>query len=318
MAKVVSFGETMIRLSTIRQERIEQSQYLEFRSAGAESNFCLGCTRMGVETVWVSKLTNNALGKSIVNNLNRYGVNTSIVWTNKYRVGTYYIEYGAFPRNTQVIYDRNGSAVRYIESSEIDWKVLENADLIHLTGITLALGENTKAVMMDFIEEAKKRNIKLSFDVNYRSKLWSPERACKEISQVLKLGFDYLFVSLKDAETLFKVKGTNKEIVTWLKGKFKSNLVVLTLGAKGAMAFDGDKIYEESTKTSDTVDPIGSGDAFDAGFVSSLMKGNNIEKSLKIGNSLAALKRTIIGDEPIFNYEEVLNITNINNKGIER
>jgi len=318
MSKVVAFGETMIRLSTIRKERLEQSQYLEIRSAGAESNFCIGCSQMGIDALWVSKLTNNPLGRAIVNNLRRYGVSTYIVWTNDYRVGTYYIEYGSFPRSTQVIYDRDDSAIRYIDPQEIDWTILDDADLVHLTGITVALGKKAKNTLKAFIAEAKKRNALLSFDVNYRSKLWSPEIARAEISEILNHSFNYLFIGLSDARTVFDVKGGNEEIAKWLKERFNPEMVILTLGSKGALAYDGESFFKADTQPSDTVDPIGSGDAFDAAFISSILKGNNVEESLKIGNSLAAFKRTIVGDEPIFSYQEVLNLANVDDKGIVR
>jgi 2-dehydro-3-deoxygluconokinase len=306
MPGVVSFGETMIRLSTIRKERLEQSQYVEIRSAGAESNFCIGCRRMGVDATWVSKLTDNPLGRIIVNNLGRYGVGTSITWTNDYRVGTYYIEYGSFPRNTQIIYDRKDSAIRYIEPSEIDWNVLDGAGLVHLTGITVALGDRAKETLVEFIRNARKRNIKVSFDVNYRAKLWSTERARKEISEVLAEGVDYLFVGAGDAASVFGISGDNRKTAAWFKESFNPAVVVLTLGSEGAMAYDGRDYYFSPVQPSDTVDPIGSGDAFDAGFISSLLKGNDLQKSLGIGNAIASLKRTMTGDEPIVSYEEVL------------
>jgi 2-dehydro-3-deoxygluconokinase len=318
MPKVVSFGETMIRFSTTRQERLEQSQHLEVRCAGAESNFCLGCAQMGLDAVWVSKLTDNPLGRSIVNNLRRYGVSTSVIWTDSYRVGTYYIEYGSFPRSTQVIYDRDNSAIRYIEEDEIDWDLLDGTNYIHLTGITVALGEKPKSIVRRFIEEAKRRGIKIGFDVNHRAKLWSSEKARLELTGILEMGVDLLFIGIGDAKTVFGASGAPEDVLDGFMSKFSPSLAVLTLGPDGAMATDGISYWTASVEKSDTVDPIGSGDAFDSGFVASYLEGKGIEECLWFGNALAAMKRTIVGDEPIFSRKEIDDLVHIDKKGVSR
>lgn len=318
MHKVVSFGETMIRFSTTRMERLEQAQFLEIRSAGAESNFCIGCSQMGLKPVWISKIPDNPLGRLTQRNLHKYGVETSIVWDNQHRIGSYYIEYGSFPRATSVLYDRDDSAIRFIEEEEIDWSVLDDAEMVHLTGITVALGKKAKKAIEAFIEKAHERGIKVSFDVNYRAKLWSPEEAKEHISDVLKNKVDFLFVGIGDANRIFGFEGDSDKIIEQLKDTFDCELVILTLGSEGAMAYDGEKKYFAKTQPSDTVDPIGSGDAFDAAFVSSYLKGKGIQECLETGNALAALKRTIVGDEPIFSYEDVLKLAELNTKGIER
>lgn len=318
MPKVVSFGETMIRFSTIRQERLEQSQHLEIRSAGAESNFCLGCAQMGLDAVWVSKLSENPLGRSIVNNLRRYGVSTSVIWTDSYRVGTYYIEYGSFPRSTQVTYDRENSAIRYIEEDEIDWNVLHGADYIHLTGITVALGEKPKSVVKRFIKEAKRWGIKVGFDINHRAKLWSSKKARQELTEVLQMGVDLLFVGIGDAKTVFGASGSPEEVLDGFMSQFSPMLAVLTLGPDGAMATDGSSYWSAPVEKSATVDPIGSGDAFDAGFVTRYLEGKGIEECLWFGNALAAMKRTIVGDEPIFSRKEIDDLLHIDKKGVSR
>lgn len=318
MHKVVSFGETMIRFSTTRMERLEQAQFLEIRSAGAESNFCVGCSQMGLNPIWVSSLPDNPLGRLVQRNLHKYGVETSISWDKEHRVGTYYIEYGSFPRATSVVYDRDDSAIRFVEESDIDWSVLDDAEMVHLTGITVALGEKAKTAVETFMKKANEKGVKVSFDVNYRAKLWSPEEAKKHISEVLKNKVEFLFVGIGDAKKIFSFEGEADEIIEKLKTTFNCELVILTLGSEGAMAYDGKNKYFAKTQPSETVDPIGSGDAFDAAFVSAYLKGKGVQECLETGNALAALKRTIVGDEPIFSYEDVLKLAEINTKGIER
>jgi len=304
----VSFGESMIRFSTKNFERIEQAHELEMRVAGAESNFAIAFVRLGGKAVWISKLTKDPLGRFIANKIREHGVDVSnVIWTDKYRVGLYFIEFGKKPRVTQVIYDRKDSAISNIDSSEINWKVLKDYDLFHITGITVALSENCKKAVETGISKAREVGTKVSFDVNYRSKLWSPEEAFKALDPILGK-VDILFVTKEDAKSVLKVDGSYEEIITKLSERYNPEVIVLTLGSEGAMALKDNKIYRAEPYELEVVDRIGAGDGSAAGFAYEYLKGGDTEKALSLGVAMAAFAHTMPGDIIFAEKEEIESI----------
>ncbi|EHR77841.1 2-dehydro-3-deoxygluconokinase [Thermococcus litoralis DSM 5473] len=293
---VISFGESMIRFSTKNFERIEQAHELEMRVAGAESNFAIAFARLGGRAAWISKITNNPLGRFIANKIREHGVDVShVIWTNDYRVGLYFIEFGKKPRPTQVIYDRKNSAIANIDPNEVDWEILKDYDTFHTTGITVALSENCKKAVEIGISKAKEFGTRVSFDVNYRSKLWSPEEAFKALDPILK-NVDILLVTKDDARNVLKVDGTYEEMIHTLAERYNAEVTVLTLGSEGAMALKDDRIYKAEPYELEVVDRIGAGDAFDAGFVYEYLRSGDIQKALELGIAMAAYAHTIPGD----------------------
>lgn len=302
---VVAFGETMIRFSTKNFERIEQAKELAIGIGGTESNFAIAFARLGGRAAWISKLTNNPLGRFIVNKIREHGVDVShIIWTEKYRVGLYFIEFGKKPRPTQVIYDRKNSAIANIDPNEVNWEVLKDYDAFHTTGITVALSENCKKAVEIGISKAKEFGTKVSFDVNYRSKLWSPEEAFKALDPILR-NVDILLVTKDDVKNVLKVQGTYEEMITKLDEKYNPEVVVLTLGSEGAMALKDGKIYRAEPYELEVVDRIGAGDAFDAGFVYEYLRTGNVERALNLGVAMAAFAHTIPGDPMFITKDEI-------------
>jgi len=301
----ISFGESMIRFSTKNFECIEQAHELEMRVAGAESNFAIAFARLGGRAAWISKLTNNPLGRFIVNKIRGHGVDVShVIWTDKYRVGLYFIEFGKKPRPTQVIYDRKNSAIANIDPNEINWEVLKDYDAFHTTGITVALSENCKKAVEIGISKAKEFGTKVSFDVNYRSKLWSPEEAFKALDPILK-NVDILLVTKDDARNVLKVQGTYEEMITELSERYNPEVTALTLGSEGAMALKDGKIYRAEPYELEVVDRIGAGDAFDGGFVYEYLRSGDVERALNLGVAMAAFAHTVPGDIMFVTKDEI-------------
>src|SRR5438105_9606818 len=153
MPDVVTFGEAMIRLAPPQFRRLEQAQTLDVQVGGAELNTAVGVARLGRSAAWVSRLTDNPLGRLIANKAREAGVNTDhVVWTDDDRVGLYFLEFGAAPRASSVLYDRKNSAIAAIEAGMVPWdKVFEGAKWFHVTGITPALSataaEATRAAL---------------------------------------------------------------------------------------------------------------------------------------------------------------------------
>ena len=304
MTDLVTFGETMLRLSPPNGERLETSDELEFRAAGAESNVAAAAARLGTDAVWTSKLPDSPLGRRVVSGLRRLGVETDVVYSEEGRQGTYYLEHGGEPRGTNVIYDRAGAAVTTAETDELPVKRVREAERFHTTGITPALSETLEATTADLLAEAQDAGTTTCFDVNYRSKLWTPD-AARETMESLFPDVDLLLVAERDAREVLAREGDTEEIAAGLADEFDFETVIVTRGEEGALARHGGDVYEQPAIETDTLDPIGTGDAFLGAFLSRRLAGDDVPTALEYGSATAALKRTIPGDVAVVTREEV-------------
>lgn len=306
---VVTFGETMIRLSPPGQTRLEAAETLDCRVGGSESNTAIALARLGRRVAWWSKLAANPLGRRIEAQIARWGVDTShILWTETGRVGIYFIEFGAPPRPHQVYYDRADSAASTLAPDEVDWTHLEGARHLHLTGITAALSATCATTVARAVQEARARGLTVSLDVNYRSRLWTPEQARETITPLLA-DVDILFCPTADAQTVFRLDGTPEQVARGLRTAYSLPTVIVTAGGEGAVAVQGDQALFADAIPSVEVDRVGAGDAFDAGVLHGFLDGN-LEKGLRYGVAMAALKRTMPGDELLTTREEIETVMN--------
>ncbi|MFQ6014104.1 MAG: PfkB family carbohydrate kinase, partial [Anaerolineae bacterium] len=235
---VLTIGETMIRLSPPDHQRLEQATELEMRIGGAESNVAVGLARLGLRVAWVSRLVDNPLGRRIAYELRRHGVDTShVVWTDQGRVATYFIEFGSRPRPTTILYDRCDSAMSHMGVGDIDWSLIGQSRLIHLTGITAALSPSCYDLVREAIHVAKGTAVEVSFDLNYRAKLWAPSEAKAKLDPICR-EVDILSASREDLTTIFGLKGSAEELLDRVQEKYARKLVIITLGAKGAICGD--------------------------------------------------------------------------------
>lgn len=302
---MITFGETMIRYSTKNFERLEQANEFEVKIGGAESNVAVAFTKLGGDAEWVSKLTWNGLGKFIRNKVREHGVRTpNIIWTDDYRNGKYYIEFGKKPRSTAVIYDRAESAISNIELDEIDWEIVQDYDLFHTTGITPALSQSCEKAVAKLMDKAHDYGTKVVFDLNYRAKLWSFTEARKALTPLLE-EVDILFVSREDAVNVLKKSGDSKEILKELQNIFDLDIGVMTLGSEGAIAIQNDKISFTEPYEVEEVDRVGAGDALDAGFAYTYLQTKDIKKALDWGMAMAAFDHTIPGDVILTDISEI-------------
>ena len=274
MLDVVALGETMVRFSPPGHQRIEQADHLEFKIGGTESNFAIGLSRLGFGVAWISGLVDNPLGRWLANRIRAHGVDISrVVWSAEGRVGLYFIEFGVSPRAAEIIYDRASSAASRLTPEDMDWDFVRSARHFHTTGITAAISETCRAVVARGLAEAKGAGMSTSFDINYRSLLWSPQEAKQALEEVLPL-VDVLFITRADAGLVFGVQGDPKEMVQELKNRYGNEVVVVTMGGEGAIALAGGEYYRGRPYKVVEVDRVGAGDAFDAGFICGYLEGN--------------------------------------------
>ena len=309
MFDVVTIGETMIRLSPEGYSRWEQAKTLQVHIGGSESNVAVGLARLGLRVSWLSRLTNNDFGRRIATEIAAQGVDTSrVVWTDGDRVGTYYYEQGSPPRNSRVIYDRAASAFTQYTSDELPDELFTSggAKLLHVTGISLALGDKSRGMIHDAVTRARNAGWLISFDVNYRAKLWSPKEACEHCAGLFQEA-DLVFLPQRDAATIWglpsgaDVRDTLANLAKLRSGK----LTITTMGSLGSAAQCNDEQCVEPVTPVQPVGRLGGGDAFCAGFLYGWLTFANVQAALKWGNASAALKYSIPGDLPLLHKSEV-------------
>ena len=305
MSEVITFGETMIRLAPPDYRRLEQTNLLDINIGGAELNVATALSRLGIHVAWVSRLTDNPLGAMIRNKAREQGVDTShIIWTNDDRVGIYFVEFGASPRPSSVLYDRKNSAISKIKPGDINWEeVFSGAKWFHTSGITPALSPGAAQVTTDALKTAKKVGCKVSYDLNYRARLWTEEEA-RKCQEPLMEYIDILISTEEDTRRVLGITAENyREVAKKLVEKFHFEVVCITIREDvsvlrnrwTAIAYSAGKIYDDKTYDVEIVDRVGAGDSFTAGFIYGYLTGD-VEKGLKFGNAYSALKHSMPGD----------------------
>lgn len=316
---IVSFGETMFRLTAPAGVRIERTPTLQVFVGGTESNTLSCMARLGMQVKWLSALPSNPQGRHIDSELRRHGVDTShVVWSGSTaRLGVFYVEEASPPLGVQVYYDRANSACALVDPAAIDVSVVDDARMLHLTGITPALSEQARTVFQRFLERAQQRHIPLSFDVNYRAKLWSPREAAQGLAEACRQA-RILFCARADASELWGFEGSPEGILRQMAQRFtiddQPKTLVLTLGKEGSAQLANGIYSAEPILPTEGNIRFGSGDAFDAGYLYAYLDGPLYKElqaaapqitPLAFGNALAALKRCIPGDIAEITPDEV-------------
>jgi len=312
---LVAFGEAMIRLSPPNFERLEQTTMLEVRIGGAELNVAVNASRLGLKTAWVSRLPKNPLGRMMRNKAREHGVDTShIIWTDEDRMGLYFLEFGASPRASSVTYDRASSAISKIKPGEVQWdRILQGVRAFHTTGITPALSDSAAEVTAEALEVAKKAGCQIAYDLNFRAKLWSREKA-RQVQTPLMDYVDMLFTTEEDTLRVFGIqKEDYKDVAVELADRFGFKIVVITLrddisvwrNKWSAFAYCDGNFYEARTYDVEIVDRVGGGDSLTAGFLYRYLTTGDIASAIEYGVAFSALKHSLPGDFNWCTPEEV-------------
>jgi 2-dehydro-3-deoxygluconokinase len=306
----------MLRLSTPSGYRVETATWFDAFPAGAEANLTVALSRLGRRCAWVGGLPDSSLGRLVANHLRMAGVNLEgVVWSEG-RLGTYFIEFATPPRPIQVIYDRVDSCAARLRPEQVNWAYLLDSRLIHLTGITPAISASCKVVVSEAVARAKAAGVAVSFDINYRQKLW-PEAEARATLLPLIQEVDLLLCGQGDARRVFGCSGSPEQIVESLAEQSKAKRVVVTLGDQGAIGWDGAQFYEATAPPVEVVDRIGAGDALAAGVIHGWLKGD-LALGLRYGVILAALILSQHGDMLITTEAELLSLLEDSGGGVKR
>jgi 2-dehydro-3-deoxygluconokinase len=312
--EVLTFGEAMVRLSPPHFQRLEQVHSLEVQIGGAELNTAVALARLGRSAAWISRLTANPLGRLLANRARETGVGVEhLIWTKEDRVGVYFVEFGAAPRASGVLYDRADSAMARIRPGMVNWPAaFAGAKWFHVTGITPALSATAAEATREALHAARAAKLRTSIDLNYRAKLWSEEEAGAWMTEFLPL-CDVLITTEEDAARVLGVKGSDYEdVARQLAQRFPLEVVAITLrenplvwkNSWTAIAYRAGTLYRTRAFEVEIVDRLGAGDSFAAGLIHGLLDGD-VQKGLDYGVAASALKHTIPGDFAWITREEV-------------
>jgi 2-dehydro-3-deoxygluconokinase len=327
MATIVTFGEIMLRLSPPGKRRIAQAESFEASFGGAEANVAVSLAQLGHAARFVSRVPANPLGDAAVASLRARGVDVTRVHRGGARLGVYYLEHGASLRPSRVVYDRAHSAFSGIGAGETDWAAaFDGASWFHFTGITPALSAGCADATAEAVAEARGRGLRVSCDLNYRSALWTRERA-RELLTALTRGVDLLIANESDAFDVFGIRTEASDAEAGsidaeaygrtareLAGITGAAAVAITLresrsasnnGWSGLLSPGGEVLHGRKVDL-DIVDRVGAGDAFAAGLIHALLNGWPAQRCLDFAIAAGALKHTIPGDWNLASEAEVL------------
>ncbi len=326
MKKVVTMGEIMLRLATPGNSRFVQSDILEATYGGGEANVAVSLANYGYNSYFVTKLPKHEIGQSAVNSLRTFGVNTDYIVRGGDRVGIYFLETGASMRPSKVIYDRAHAAIAEADVSEFDFdEIFKETQWFHFTGITPAVSKKGAALTEAALIAAKKNNVTVSVDLNFRKKLWSSAEAQKVMTNLMKY-VDVCIGNEEDAEKVLGFKPGNSDVTSGdleldgYKSMFKQ--MIDTFGFKyvisslresysasdngwSALIYDGKDFYHSRKYDIRIVDRVGGGDSFAGGLICGLLDGKNMGDALEFAVAASALKHTIPGDFNLVSREEV-------------
>jgi 2-dehydro-3-deoxygluconokinase len=330
MARVVTFGEIMLRLATPGFQRFTQSCAFEATYGGGEANVAVSLANYGVPVEFMTRLPKNELGDACLANLHGLGVETGHIARGGERIGIYFLETGAAQRASKVIYDRANSSFATIQPGSVDWKsVFFGADWFHWTGITPAVSQNAAEVCKEAVLAARELGVTVSTDLNYRAKLWKWGKSASEVMNELVAQCDVAIGNEEDAEKVFGIKAPESDVTAGkvaadhyrcvceeLVKRFPSlHTVAITLRGSlsashntwsGVLWNQGQFFTAPTYDIVPIVDRVGGGDAFMGGLIYGLRKfTNDPHKALRFAVAASCLKHSIPGDFNAVSVAEV-------------
>ena len=329
MAKVITMGEIMLRLSTPNHEKFIQADEFDVCYGGGEANVAVSLANYGHEAEFVTAVPDNEIGECAVAALRKYGVETKHIARCGESLGIYYLESGSAMRPSKVVYDRAHSSISTATEADFNFdEIFEGADWFHFTGITPAVSDAAAELTEKALIAAKKHNVKVSVDLNFRKKLWSSEKAQKVMKNLMKY-VDVCIGNEEDAELVLGYKPGNtdvtsgdlelggyKSIFEQMVADYNFEYCISSLRVSHSASDNGWSacIYSRDTKEfyhskeysiRPIVDRVGGGDSFAGGVICGLVDGKDFKAALEYGVAASALKHTIPGDFNLVSRKEV-------------
>ena len=319
MARIITFGEIMLRLKSPALERFFQSPSLEATFGGGEANVAVSLANYGMDAAFVTALPNNAIGEACRRDVRSFGVDVSNIKMTDGRMGIYFLETGSNQRPSKVVYDRAESAIAIAPIDLFDWeKIFAGADWFHISGISPAISASAAELSIAACKAAQKMGVTVSCDLNYRKNLWKYGKEAKEVmSEIAK----YIDVAIANEEDFQKSLGItassdvesgslDRNVYEGIAKKAMElypNLkrVAITLRESksadrndwAACIYDGKEFYvSRKYEITDIVDRVGGGDSFSGGLIYGLLTYEKQSDALEYAVAASCLKHTISGD----------------------
>ena len=327
--KIITFGEIMLRLATPEHQRFSQATSFGATFGGGEANVAVSLANYGLQTMFVTRLPDNDIGKSVIMDLRKHSVGTDHIIFGGERLGIYFLETGAVSRPSKVVYDRSHSAVSEIKPGMIDWDVVfRDASWFHWTGITPAISQSAADTCLEAVKAAKKAGLTVSCDLNFRKNLWKYGLTAKQVMPALVEYCDVILGNEEDAEKVFDIKPKTdissgkvdnsefESVCRQLHEKFpRASKIIITLrGSLSAdhntwsgILYNGKTFYNAPVyQITHIVDRVGGGDSFMGGLIYGLlMYHDDDQKALNFAVAASCLKHTIHGDFNLVSVQEV-------------
>lgn len=335
MKKIVTFGENLVRITPDNFLKFSQTNHVHAYYGGDASNVAVGVTALGVPAMHVTKVPDNVIGHKAIEQLRRYGVDTSNILLGGPRMGIYYMEQGYGARPSSIVYDRAGSSFALAKRDEYDWdKILDGSWLFHFTGIAAALGDEVAKTCLDACKAAKKKGVLVSCDLNYRSTLWSKEKAGKTMTEICKY-VDICFAQEAEVRDVFGITTGAKGMVTdpanipeyskmcdALKERFPFKSVVVTLldtldtnnYKMSGLISDEEGVFTSDVFDIHAIDRVGPGDAFVAGLLATRARGGSAQEAIDMALAFSRMKFSTPGDVCLSTWEETRSLA-VNGSG---
>ena len=316
-ARVVTFGELMLRLGPPGFERLLQSPMLCATFGGGEANVAVSLAQFGLDSHYVTRLPSNAIGDAAVRALRAEGVATDSIVRGGSRMGVYFTETGASQRASTVLYDRANSAISEIPPDAVDWdQVMKGAAWFHVTGITPALGDKAAAATVAAVAAAKRAGARISVDLNYRKKLWTQAQAQKAMRPLMR-EVDVVIANEEDLQCVLGIDVAGADVTSGaldvnayreaaqrVTRELGPSVIAITLRESlsasdngwSAVLWDGQTLHQSQRYVVRLVDRIGGGDSFAGGLIYGLITGRSNDAALRFAVAASALKQTIPGD----------------------
>ena len=317
--KYLAFGEIMLRLKPPGMERFFQSPMLEATFGGGEANVAVSLANFGCDSAYLTLLPENVLADECIRELRRFNVDTSRILRGPGRMGIYFLDGGANQLASKVLYDRAGSAIAKAKPGDINWDVaFKDIDWFHITGITPAISETAMWLSLESVQEAKKRGITVSCDLNFRKNLWKYGKTAPEVMCELTKYVDVAVANEEDVQNSLGITADVKvEHGTLDREKYKAlskevldkypemKMIAITLresksaDSNGWAACLNDRtafLISTHYQIDDIVDRVGGGDAFSAGLIYGLNRYKTNQEALEFAVAASCLKHSIIGD----------------------